>query len=80
MEKAGSGENRSKKVQRIQKEIENQAAGEVEAYLLVLQKIIAEDILPLEGDDEEEEKREDTDANLLQTAKEKLEKCRKHFK
>ena len=61
-------------IQRIQTEIESQAAGENgEALLLGLQNIIMENIPLLEGEDESEE-----DISLLKTAKEEFENMQKH--
>ena len=74
MEKAGSDETRRKTIQRIQLEIESQAADEGgEAFLLGLQKIMVEEIPPLEGDDDEE----GANATLLQAAKAEHCSCRK---
>ena len=78
MKKAGSDETRRKTIQRIQMEIEIQTAGEGgEAFLLGLQKVMVEDIPPLEGDDNDEE--EDANANLLQAAKAEFENMQKAF-
>ena len=74
MEKAGSNETRRKIIQRVKMEIESQPAGEGgEAFLLGLQKIMVEEIPPLEGDDDEE----DANATLLQAAKAECCSCRK---
>ena len=77
MEKAGSDETRQKVIQRMQMGIESQAVGEGgEAFLLGLQKILVEDIPPLEGDDDDAE---DANANLLQAAKAGFENIQKAF-
>ena len=79
MEKAGSDENRRKTIQRIQMEIESQTAGEGgEAFFLGLQKILVEDIPPLEGDDDDDEE-EDANANLLKAAKAEFENMQRAF-
>ena len=57
-------------------EIESQATCEVgEAFLLGLQRIMVENIPPLEGDDDDEE--EDACANYLKQLKQSLGICRK---
>eukprot|EP00112_Aurelia_sp_Birch-Aquarium-sp1_P008550 Seg1945.7 transcript_id=Seg1945.7/GoldUCD/mRNA.D3Y31 product="hypothetical protein" protein_id=Seg1945.7/GoldUCD/D3Y31 len=69
------GEAKRKTIQRVQTEIESQAAGENgEALLLGLQKIIMEDMPLLESEDDSEE-----DTGLLKAAKEEFENMQKAF-